>query len=115
MLHVEACRQRACENYANLVNRDEMVSAKNVQLVYVLGIGACGDDTGHHLFRREEFIEKKPQIVALLHSNEEGEPILQGWDIQANVAYILLIPRSTKSKPMFIVRYEALQIEALAE
>jgi hypothetical protein len=106
--HTERCQSYVLQNYATLVTGDEMASAKNVKLVYVLGIGVYGNET---LLKREEFIKKKPQLVALLSSTAQAEPILEGKDNGSNVAYILLIPRSTNSEPAFLIKYERIQVD----
>ena len=69
------------EKYTTLVSRDEMVSANSVQLVHILGLGVCGDETGFHLFKRDEFIRRKPELTVLLSSTVEGDQILKGENI----------------------------------
>jgi hypothetical protein len=110
---VDHCRSHVLQNYATLISADEMARAQTLKLVYVLGIGMCGDETGEHLFTREDFIGRKPQLVAFLSNTGQGGPILNEEDTSANVAYILVIPRSKDSWPTFLIKCERLLVEYL--
>jgi hypothetical protein len=93
------------ENYATHVNKDEMAKATKVYLLYIIDLRACDSQRCGYCIEREAFLKKSPDFVDCLKRTAQGGPLVDGENINANVAYLLVIPRSMMA-PTIVIEYD---------
>jgi hypothetical protein len=93
------------EKYAAHVSKDEMAKATKVCLLYIIDAGACDSQASGHCMEREAFLRENPEFVGFLKRTAQAEPLLDGTNIAANAAYLLMIHR-TKMEPTIVIKYD---------